>query len=90
MFNIKEEIAAYESELIALRRDFHENPELGYREYRTSKIIYDYLKKLGLEVTNISITGVVGLLKGEAGPGKTILMRANMDASPVDEKTGCS
>ncbi len=90
MFNIKEEIAAYESELIALRRDFHENPELGYREYRTSKIVYDYLKKLGLEVTNISITGVVGLLKGEAGPGKTILMRANMDASPVDEKTGCS
>ncbi len=50
MFNIKEEIAAYESELIALRRDFHENPELGYREYRTSKIIYDYLKKLALRL----------------------------------------
>ena len=90
MFNVKEEISAYESELIALRRDFHENPELGYREYRTSKMVYDYLKKLGLEVSNISITGVVGLLRGEAGPGNTILIRANMDASPVEEKTGCS
>ena len=84
MFNIKEEISAYESELIALRRDFHENPELGYREYRTSKIIYDYLKKLNIDVINISITGVVGILHGEAGEGKTILIRAGMDASPVD------
>ena len=89
MFNIKEEISAYESELIALRRDFHENPELGYREYRTSKIIYDYLKKLNIDVINISITGVVGILHGEAGEGKTILIRAGMDASPVEEKTGC-
>ena len=53
-------------------------------------MVYDYLKKLGLEVSNISITGVVGLLRGEAGPGNTILIRANMDASPVEEKTGCS
>ena len=88
MFDLKKEAIGFESELIALRRDFHENPELGYKEFRTSKMIYDYLKKLGIEVKNISKTGVVGHIYGEAGPGKTILLRANMDALPVQEDTG--
>ncbi|MEA5084819.1 MAG: amidohydrolase [Lachnospiraceae bacterium] len=88
MFDIKREVTAFESELIALRRDFHENPELGFKEFRTSKIIYDYLKKIDIEVKNIAKTGVVGTLKGTVGEGKTILLRANMDALPVDEKTG--
>ena len=88
MFDIKEEVLKHESELIALRRDLHENPELGYHEFRTSKIVSDYLKNLGMEVKNVAKTGVVGLLKGEGGPGKTILLRADMDALPVEEKTG--
>lgn len=86
MFNIKREVAAFESELIALRRDFHENPELGFKEFRTSKVIYHYLKKLDIEVENIAKTGVVGILKGTAGEGKTILLRANMDALPVYDR----
>ncbi len=90
MFDITKEVADFESELIALRRDFHENPEPGFKEFRTSKIIYDYLKKLDMEVKNIAKTGVVGLLKGTDGEGKTILLRANMDALPVDEMTGLS
>ena len=88
MFDIKQEVLNYESELIALRRDFHENPELGYHEFRTSKIVSDYLEDLGIEVKHIDKTGVVGVLKGTAGEGKTLLLRADMDALPVEEKTG--
>ncbi|WP_352399255.1 amidohydrolase [Anaerotignum sp.] len=88
MIDVKKEVSGFESELIALRRDFHENPELGFKEFRTSKIIYDYLKKLNMEVKNISRTGVVGILNGEKGCGKTILLRASMDALPMQEKTG--
>ena len=88
MFDIKKEVMDYESELIALRRDFHENPELGYHEFRTSKIVSDYLRNLGLEVKNVAKTGVVALLKGGTGEGKTLLLRADMDALPVEEKTG--
>src|SRR5690554_4063424 len=63
------------------------HPELGFQEFRTSKIIYEYLNNLGLEVKKIAKTGVVGLLKGEK-PGKTLILRADMDALPVTEKTG--
>ena len=64
MFDIKREVAGYESEIIALRRDFHENPEIGFKEFRTSQIIYGYLKKLDIEVKNIAKTGVVGIVRG--------------------------
>ncbi|HSH35893.1 amidohydrolase [Schnuerera sp.] len=87
MINIKQEVEALEEELIDLRRDFHMHPELGFQEFRTSKIIYEYLNNLGLEVKKIAKTGVVGLLKGEK-PGKTLILRADMDALPVTEKTG--
>ena len=76
------------AKFIALRRDFHENPEIGFKEFRTSQIIYGYLKKLDIEVKNIAKTGVVGIVRGTAGEGKTILLRSSMDALPVEEKTG--
>jgi amidohydrolase len=87
MTDLKKEIEALEEELINLRRDFHMHPELGYEEFRTSKIVYEYLTNLGLEVKNIAKTGVVGLLKGNK-PGKTVMLRADMDAIPQTEKTG--
>lgn len=73
-------------ELIKLRRDFHKHPELGYKEYRTSKIVADYLKKLNLKVELINKTGVVGLLDTEK-PGKTIMLRADLDALAINEMT---
>lgn len=85
MYDIKDEVIELEEELINLRRDFHMYPELGYQEFRTSKIVYDYLKDLGLEVKNVAKTGVIGLLKGEQ-PGKTIILRADMDALPQKEE----
>ncbi len=71
--------------VIRLRRDFHQHPELGFEEKRTSSVIAEYLKGLGLEVTTgIAGTGVVGLLRG-ASPGKTVMLRADMDALPIQE-----
>ena len=76
-----------EPQTIAWRRDFHEHPELGNREFRTSKIIADYLRSLGLEVhEGVGKTGVVGILRG-AYPGPVIGLRADMDALPLIERT---
>jgi amidohydrolase len=76
-----------QSQVVAWRRDFHEHPELGNREVRTSGIIADYLRSLGLEVkTGIATTGVVGILKG-GKPGPVIALRSDMDALPVTERT---
>jgi amidohydrolase len=85
--DLKSEIALHNEELIRLRRDFHENPELGFEEFRTSEIIANYLEELGIEVQrNVAKTGVVGVLKG-AYPGKTIALRSDMDALPIIEQT---
>ncbi len=64
------------------------HPELGLKEYGTAKIVAEELRKLGIEVTEgVHSTGVVGLLRG-AHPGKTLLLRADMDALPIQEETG--
>lgn len=76
-----------QDELVTWRRQFHQYPELGFQEHRTSSIVAEYLKSLGLEVqTNIGQTGVVGLLRGKK-PGKTIGLRADMDALPIQEES---
>jgi len=80
-------LAKLEPRVLEWRRDFHQNPELSNREVRTSKIVAEHLKKLGLEVqTGVAKTGVVGVLKG-GRPGPTIALRADMDALPVVEQT---
>ncbi len=87
--HLKAEIDELVPDLVATRRDFHEHPELAFEEVRTSGIVADRLRALGLEVqTGIAKTGVVGLLHGEAsGVGaRTIAIRADMDALPVHEQ----
>ena len=74
--------------VIEWRHDIHQYPELGNREFRTSKKIEEHLKSLGIKVeTKIAYTGLVGILEGDM-PGPTIALRADMDALPVEEKTG--
>ena len=87
--DIKQELKEHEAELIELRRDLHQYPELGLEEYRTSKIIFDYLSDLGLEVSRCLETGVVALLHGNK-KGKTLMLRADIDALPIMEETGLS
>ena len=83
--------AAVEAEtpkVIAWRRDLHANPELGFSETRTAALVAEHLRSLGLEVrTGVGRTGVVGVLRG-GRPGKTVALRADMDALPVLEATG--
>jgi len=72
--------------VVGWRRDFHEHPELGNSETRTSKIIADELRKLGYEVTTgVAHTGVVGVLRG-GKPGPVVALRSDMDALPVTEQ----
>ena len=74
-----------EAKVIAWRRDIHQNPELGNREFRTAKLVAEHLQKLGLEVkTGVAKTGVVAVLKG-GRPGPVVALRADMDALPVVE-----
>jgi amidohydrolase len=73
-------------EVVATRRDLHVHPELGFEEHRTARIVAERLRALGFEVhTGIGQTGVVGVLRGTR-PGKTIMLRADMDALPIDEE----
>ncbi len=75
-----------EAKCIGWRRDFHQHPELGNREFRTSKIVAEHLRKLGLEVKEgVGKTGVVGILRG-GQPGPCIALRADMDALPIVER----
>lgn len=78
-------IAGWEKDLIEIRRDIHQHPELGNREFRTSKIIADQLRSYGIDVREkVAHTGVVGVLEGGL-PGPVIAFRADMDALPVTE-----
>ena len=78
----------YLEQVIAWRRDIHAHPELSQHEERTSALVAGVLESLGLEVTrNVGGFGVVGLLRGK-GEGKTIALRADMDALPLTEATG--
>ena len=87
---VRERAAAIEGKLIAWRRDIHQHPELGDQENRTARLVTEHLRSLGLEVrTGIARTGVVGILKG-AKPGRTVALRADMDALPVKEPEGLS
>ena len=74
-------------EVVATRRDLHAHPELGFAEHRTAGIVATRLRALGYDVHEaLGVTGVIGVLKGQA-PGKTVMLRADMDALPMPEET---
>src|SRR5215468_9418983 len=85
---IRQRAAQIEAQLIAWRRDIHQNPELGEQETRTAGLVAAHLTRLGLDVkTGVAHTGVVALLKG-GRPGPVVALRADMDALPVKEPEG--
>ncbi|HKT67039.1 M20 family metallopeptidase [Burkholderia sp. 22313] len=80
-------IGALLPELEAIYKDLHEHPELSMQEFRTAKIVADYVEALGYDVTReVGVTGVVAILRNGAGP--TVMLRADMDALPMAEATG--
>lgn len=83
---VAKKAANIEQKVIAWRRDFHEHPELGNSEIRTSGIVAAHLQSLGITViSGIAKTGVVGILKG-GKPGPVVALRADMDGLPVTER----
>lgn len=83
---LRERAIQLKSWLVDVRRDFHRHPELGMEEFRTREQIERYLDKMGIPYeTGIANTGVVGLIKG-GKKGKTVALRADMDALPITEQ----
>jgi amidohydrolase len=79
-------------QLVAWRRDFHENPEIGFEEFRTSEVIKQFLNSEGIPFYSTATTGICGLIKGTAEGaenGKTIALRADIDALPLQDKKSC-
>jgi amidohydrolase len=79
------EIAAFHDELVAIRRDFHSHPEIGFQERRTASIVAEHLTRWGIEtLQGLAETGVVGVIRGEPA-SRSVGLRADMDALPVEE-----
>ena len=79
-------IRGYHAELRDIRRDIHAHPELAFEESRTSALVVESLKKWGIEThTGLAKTGVVGVVKGKQGGGKSVGLRADMDCLPMHE-----
>jgi amidohydrolase len=78
----------YYDEVVRLRREIHSHPELAFEEIKTSTLVAETLKRVGVETkTQVAKTGVLGYIKS-GKPGKTIALRADMDALPIKEATG--
>jgi amidohydrolase len=85
ILSLRAEAEALKPDAVSLRRDIHAHPELGFEETRTAALVASHLRESGLDVqTGVGRTGVVGLLRG-SHPGPTALVRADMDALPMDE-----
>ncbi|RMA41684.1 M20 aminoacylase family protein [Rhodophyticola porphyridii] len=88
---VKNRFAELLPEITEWRRDLHENPEILFETHRTSALVADKLKEFGCDevVTGLGRTGVVGIIKGKTDTnGRTIGLRADMDALPIHEETG--
>src|SRR5918996_4432934 len=87
---LEEEIReGFGEDIVALRRDIHREPELGFDTEKTAEKVIDALDALPLEIhTGVAENGVVATLKGGGGDGPTIALRADMDALPIHEATG--
>ncbi|KMK17370.1 amidohydrolase [Pluralibacter gergoviae] len=83
---LNKDIKAIIPQLVDIYKDLHQHPELSMQEFRTAKIAAEHLKKCGFDVTEkLGVTGVVGIIKN--GDGNTVMLRADMDALPMAEKT---
>lgn len=83
---LAEPILAWQSEIVALRRDIHAHPELAYEEHRTSDLVAKQLESWGIPVhRGLGVTGVVGTIHGRTQNGLAVGLRADMDALPMNE-----
>lgn len=85
---IHQEVLNQENYIVSLRRHFHKYPEVSLKEFKTIQRIREELDGIGLPYINVGETGVLATLEGGKGPGKKLLLRADIDALPMDDKTG--
>lgn len=91
--DFKQDALNIKDELIAMRRDFHEHPELGFEEYRTSGIIKEFLAKEGIPYLEVAKTGVCGIITGtleDEFEEKCIALRGDIDGLPMNDNKSCS
>lgn len=85
--NISSEAEKEKKYLVSVRRHLHRNPELSLREFKTAAFIEQQLDSFGIAHRRVGETGVLGTITGKTGSGKTVLLRADIDALPIDEQT---
>lgn len=85
MSNLVKDVEALKNYLIETRREFHQNPELSLKEFRTASRIEEELIKFGIKHSRVGETGVLGILKGDKPSDKVLLLRADIDALPINE-----
>lgn len=88
MTSIQESDPQLKTYLVALRREFHQNPELSLAEFRTARRIEEELDRLGISHTRVGQTGVLGVLRGTGKSGSVVVLRADTDALPIQETGG--
>ena len=86
---INQLLEKYKNYAITMRREFHMNPEPSMKEFRTQKRVMEELKSMGIPCEKIAGTGVIGTIKGN-GEGKTVALRADMDALELQEENDFS
>ncbi|AGX44071.1 M20 metallopeptidase family protein [Clostridium saccharobutylicum] len=90
MIDFRKEANNIKEELVEIRRDLHEHPETGFEEYRTSKVIKDFLSANDIPYIEVAKTGVCGIIKGtKEGKNKTIALRGDIDALPIQDMKTC-
>ena len=85
MSNLVKDVEVLKNYLIETRREFHQNPELSLKEFRTASRIEEELTKFGIKHSRVGETGVLGILKGDKPSDKVLLLRADIDALPINE-----
>ncbi|HMP87928.1 MAG TPA: amidohydrolase, partial [Lacibacter sp.] len=87
---IQELAREYKQDCIAIRHHLHAHPELSYQEFETSAFVQSRLKEFGIPYTVMATTGVVGVVEGKNPASRTIALRADMDALPIQEENNVS
>jgi len=87
---VQEAAQRIHSRVVNIRHHLHANPELSFQEFRTADFVADELEAMGIPCTRMSKTGVVGIIEGKKGSGRTIALRADLDALPIQEKTNAA
>ena len=87
--DVKKAAAETQDYIVSIRREFHRHPELSLQEFRTAQRIEEELDKFGIPHTRVGETGVLGTLKGAKDNGKVLVLRADIDALPIEETHEC-